>query len=126
MKPIALELLTLGSFTDPPIQRGCRLSSSENETRTVYPCAIHRDGRLGGLHTLFVESAQARLEWKARLEEAIRQRKVVQESNKVFEVEFLNVDTSPAPTHLKNAGLSRAVSEENFMGQVTCSVPFSM
>ena len=95
-----------------------------NDSRGVYPCTIHHNGRLGGLYTLFAESAQARLEWTAKLEEAIGLRKVVQESNKVFEVETLSVDTFFAPTLLANAGPSWN-NDGNFTGKVTCSVPFS-
>ena len=67
---------------------------------------------------MYVESAQARLEWKAKLEEAIGLRKVLQESNKVFEVKNLSVDTFFAPTLMRN-------NDGNFIGRVTCSVPFS-
>ena len=95
-----------------------------NDARAVYPCTIHHNGRLGGLYTLYAETAQARLEWKAKLEEAIGLRKVVQESNKVFEVETLSVDTFFAPTLMANAGPSWN-NDGNFTGKVTCSVPFS-
>ena len=130
MKPIPLDLLTLGTFTDPPIRRGCKLFSLENDTRVVYPWTIRHggrmNGRIGSFHTLFVESAQARLEWKAKLEEVIGLRRVVQESNKVFEVETLNVDTSFAPALVANVGLSCDGDEGNFTGKVTCCVPFSV
>jgi len=148
VQPIPLDLLTLATFTDPPTQRGGRLlpfggkketegpnqnvsspgaSTSPDvvsDARAVYPCTIHHNGRLGGLYTLYAESAQARLEWKAKLDEAIGLRKVVQESNKVFEVETLSVDTFFAPTLMANAGPSWN-NDGNFTGKVTCSVPFS-
>jgi len=138
----------LATFTDPPTQRGGRLlpfggkrdtegpnpgvtspgastsPDAVNDARAVYPCTIHHNGRLGGLYTLYAESSQARLEWKAKLEEAIGLRKVVQESNKVFEVETLSVDTFFAPTLMANAGPSWN-NDGNFTGKVTCSVPFS-
>jgi hypothetical protein len=38
---------------------------------------------MGGIYALYAESAQARKEWKDKLEEALGMRKVVQESNKV-------------------------------------------
>jgi len=84
----------------------------------VYPCTFHHNARLGALYTLYAETAQARLEWKAKLEEAIGLRKVVQESNKVFEVETLSVDTFPSPALMWSR-------DGNFTGKVTCSVPFS-
>ena len=135
-------------FTDPPTHRGGRLlpsgdkkdmegpnlsfslpgtgtsSDAVNDARVVYPCTIYHNGRLGGLYTLYAESVQARLEWKAKLEEAIWLRKVVQESNKVFEVETLSADTFPAPALIANAGLSWN-NDRNFFGKVTCSIPFS-
>ena len=95
-----------------------------NDARAVYPCTIHHNGRLGGLYTLFADSSQARLEWRAKLEEAIGLRKVVQESNKVFEIETLSLDTFFAPTLMANAGPSWN-NDGNFTGKVTCSVPFS-
>ena len=140
-----MDLLTLATFTDPPTQRGGRLlafggrkdADGQNQNAgsaaagpeavndgKAYPCTIHHNGRLGGLYTLFAESYQARLEWKAKLEEALGLRKVVQESNKVFEVETLSVDTFLAPTLLANAGPSWN-NDGNFTGKVTCSVPFS-
>ena len=151
VQPIPLDLLTLATFTDPPTQRGGRLLTfggggkkeadgqaqsvnspaagaspdAVNDGRAVFPCTIHHNGRLGGLYTLFAESSQARLEWKAKLEEAIGLRKVVQESNKVFEVETLSVDTFYAPTLLANAGPSWN-NDGNFTGKVTCSVPFGV
>ena len=92
--------------------------------REVYPCVIHHNGRLGGLYTLYAKSSQARLEWKAKLEEAICLRRVAQESNKVFEVETLSVDTFSDPALTVNPGPSWNC-DWNFTGKVTCSVPFS-
>lgn len=94
----------------------------------VYPCAIHHNGmfngRFGGVHALFAESAQERLEWKAKLEEAIRLRKIVRESNKVFELEILNVDTSFASTHVEN--VESLYDEGDIAEKVTCAVPFGV
>jgi hypothetical protein len=53
------------------------------DSRFVYPLQLHHNGRAGGIHMFFAESAQARQEWKAKLEEALGLRRVVQESNKV-------------------------------------------
>lgn len=38
---------------------------------------------MGGLYTLYAETAQARQEWAQKLQEAMGLRAVVQESNKV-------------------------------------------
>lgn len=111
------ELPTPGANTTP---------ESATDSRMVYPCTIHHNGRLGGLYTVFAESVTARAEWKQKLEEAIGLRKVVQESNKVFEVETLSADTFFVPAVVPGGG-STAYSHENaFTGKVTCSVPFSM
>ncbi|KAI0714198.1 Dbl-like domain-containing protein [Cerioporus squamosus] len=145
-RPIPLDLLTLANFTDPPTQRGnsiLRLGRSERhagdagtpvgsavspesatDSRLVYPCTIHHNGRLGGLYTVFAESAQARNEWKAKLEEAIGLRKVVQDSNKVFEIETLSADTFLVPSMMSNNNASWSHGEA-FTGKVTCSVPFT-
>lgn len=108
--------------SNPP-SAGESLNAVDN-LRVAYPCKIYYDGRLGGPFTLFAKSSQARLEWKAELEEAIRLRKVVKESNKVFEVEILSADTVFAPTHLANAGPSQS-GDGYVAGNVTCSIPFS-
>ena len=90
----------------------------------MYPCTIYHISWLAGLYTLFAKSSQVWLEWKGRLEEVIGLRKVVLESNEVFEAETLSVDTFFAPTLLVNAGLSWN-NDGNFTGKVTCPVPFS-
>lgn len=95
-----------------------------NDSRLVYPCTIHYNGRLGGLHTLFTESQQARAEWKQKLDEAIGLRKVVQESNKVFELEPLSTDTFLVPS-ISSAAVPSWNHENSLTGKVTCSVPFS-
>ncbi|KZT00585.1 Dbl domain-containing protein [Laetiporus sulphureus 93-53] len=147
-RPIPLDLLTLVNFRDPATQRSAgilRLGRSEprshsdtvttpgaasspdsaTDSRAVFPCIFHHTGRMGGLYTLFAESAQGRNEWKAKLDEAIGLRKVVQESNKVFEVETLSADTFFVPAMAPGGG-SVANSHENaFTGKVTCSVPFN-
>ncbi|KAL7280654.1 hypothetical protein ACG7TL_005593 [Trametes sanguinea] len=146
-RPIPLDLLTLANFTDPPTQRGnslLRLGRSERhagdagtptgaqqspesstDSRLVYPCTIHHNGRLGGLYTVFAESTQARNEWKQKLEEAIGLRKVVQDSNKVFEIETLSADTFLVPPMGPSSGSTSWNHENAFTGKVTCSVPFT-
>ncbi|OBZ74126.1 Rho1 guanine nucleotide exchange factor 1 [Grifola frondosa] len=145
-RPIPLDLLTLANFTDPPTQRSTsilRLGRSERhgepatpagaatspdsttDSRAVYPCTIHHNGRLGGLYTVFAETAQARNDWKQQLEEAIGLRKVVQESNKVFEIETLSADTFLVPSMMSGSGNTSWNHENAFTGKVTCSVPFT-
>jgi RHO1 GDP-GTP exchange protein 1/2 len=90
----------------------------------VYPCNFHHNGRHGGLYTLYAESAQSRLEWKQKLEEAMGLRKAVQDNNKVFEVETLSVDTFVVPSVLTTTPTPSWNQENQFTGKVTCSVPF--
>jgi hypothetical protein len=140
-KPIPLDLLTLGSFSDPVVQRPIGIlralrsgdtstspssrRPSDTDNRTVYPFIFHHNGRLGGVTTLFAESAAIRDEWKGKLEEALGLRQVVQELNKVFAVENLSVDTFLLPS--SNTGPNSSVWQDGtfFTGKVTCSVPFS-
>ncbi|PCH44559.1 Dbl homology domain-containing protein [Wolfiporia cocos MD-104 SS10] len=145
-RPIPLDLLTLTNFTDPPTQRGAgilRLGRSERtpdpattpgaintpdsagDSRAMYPCTIHHNGRLGGYYTVFAESLQARNEWKQKLDEAIGLRKVVQESNKVFEVETLSADTFLVPPITAGGNNAAASHDHTYTGKVTCSVPFT-
>ena len=94
-KPIPLDLLTLEDFTDLPTQRGTGLLrgfgggnrgdnrndaqantpgmslESATDSRVICLCTILPTGRLGGLYTLYAESAQARSEWMDKLQEAI-------------------------------------------------------
>lgn len=95
------------------------------DTRNLYPFNLHYHGRNGGPCIVYAESNASRAEWKQKLEEALGLRKVVQESNKVFEIESLSVDTfrvSPPTTSPNSSGLTEGVF---FTGDVTCSVPFS-
>ncbi|KIY65698.1 Dbl domain-containing protein [Cylindrobasidium torrendii FP15055 ss-10] len=156
-RPTPLDLLTLVNFNDPPAQRGAGLlrglrggggggerhaaespnvtpggaspgeSSSSSDSRAVFPCTLHHNGRLGGPFILYAESAQARTEWKAKMEEALVLRKVVQESNKVFEIETLSADTFVIPAVVGSGASSPPAAwnqDATCTGKVTCSVPF--
>ena len=140
--------MTLVNFTDPPTQRSTGLlrnlrgggggthatdpavvpsahrGSDATDSRSVFPFTIHYNGRLGGTLILYAESQQARQEWRQVLEEALGLRAVVQESNKVFEIETLSTDTFLVPSLISSA--SPAWNHEaSLTGKVTCSVPFS-
>jgi hypothetical protein len=99
---------------------------SAGDSRSVYPCTMHHTGRLGGINTLYAENQQARAEWKQKLQEAIGLRKVVQESNKVFEIETLSADTFLVPSMMAGVSSPSWNHENSFTGKVTCSVPFSV
>ncbi|KAI0050993.1 Dbl-like domain-containing protein [Auriscalpium vulgare] len=142
-RPVPLELLTLANFTDPGTQRGTGIlrgfrggegrdpgaptasPETASDSRVVYPCTMHHNGRLGGLYTVYAETPQARAEWKEKLEEALGLRKVVQESNKVFEVETLSTDTFVVPSMLAQPTSHSWNSDSSITGKVTCSVPFT-
>ena len=96
------------------------------DSRAVYPCTLHHTGRLGGINTLYAENQQARAEWKQKLQEAIGLRKIVQESNKVFEIETLSADTFLVPSMMAGVSSPSWNHEKSFTGKVTCSAPFSM
>lgn len=111
-QPIPLDLLNPVNFTDPPQTRGTGIlrglrggerggrggvgpttvvddvasvvnADAATDSRAIYPCTIHHNGRMGGLYTLYAESAQSRAEWKTKLDEALVLRKTVTDNNKV-------------------------------------------
>ena len=147
VQPIPLDLLTLGEFTDPPTKFGgafwffCRKKASGpnhnfsspagymkldgiDNAQALYSCTIHYGGRSGGVRILAAESAQERLEWKAKLEQALEMRKATQESNRAFEMGTLSLGTFCVPTPLDN-GMPSSINHGVSTGRVTCSVPFS-
>ncbi|KAK7031620.1 CNH domain-containing protein [Favolaschia claudopus] len=115
-RPVPLELLTLVNFTDPPVQRGnpgllnkLRGGAAAEAPTDGFPCMIRHNARAGGSYVMYADTAQVRTEWQRKLVEALSLRRVVQESNKVFEVEMLNSDTL----------------DKSLTGKITCSVPFN-
>lgn len=96
------------------------------DSRSVYPLTLLHTGRTGGTILLYAETALARSEWKQKLEEALGLRKVVQESNKVFDVETLSADTFLIPPVVTNTTTPGWNQDNAFTGKVTCSVPFSV
>lgn len=104
-RPIPLELLRVSGWSDPPERksRGLRTvtglverNASDPYThppggpgtddRIVFPITITALGRNGGTVTLCVESDKARLEWKAKFEEAIGMQMARLEATRVFEL----------------------------------------
>ncbi|KAF8316675.1 Dbl-like domain-containing protein [Clavulina sp. PMI_390] len=141
-RPIPLELLTLLSFNEAPIQRSTSLLSnlrggrSTNaaaaaayapmeqgpaDHRLVFPCSVYHSARVGGHYLIFAESDQARAEWKDKLEEAINIRKVVLENNKAFEVNTISKDTFVIPMQMATS--PQTWNDSAFTGKVTCSIP---
>ncbi|KAG8763381.1 hypothetical protein FRC11_004256 [Ceratobasidium sp. 423] len=138
-RPIPIDLMNLIGFNDPAQQRPTRLfsigtkhdaspataggSGDAQDSRSIFPFGIHYSGRAGGISQFFIDSQTAREEWKQKLEEAIEMRKVVQDSNKVFELETLSNETFALP---KGYAPNPSWGDESFMGgKVTCTVPFS-
>jgi hypothetical protein len=135
-QPVPLDLLSLVNFTDPPTQRSTGLlrnfaaapgvsPDSATDSRFVYPLTLHHNGRTGGPYILYAESAQIRAEWKSKLEEALGLRRVVQESNKAFEIEYLSRDTFIMPSISVSNAAQPWIPDNQLTGKVTCSVPFS-
>ncbi|RDB18533.1 Rho1 guanine nucleotide exchange factor 2 [Hypsizygus marmoreus] len=141
-RPIPLDLLSIVKFTDQPVQRGsvprsqrserppessasnASGSQSENgDSRPLYPCVVHHNGRLGGPYVLYAESSSLRVDWKQKLEEALGLRKVVQESNKVFEVDPLSKHTFNVPP--PGGSITPWSESSPVTGKVTCSIPFN-
>ncbi|KAF5351291.1 hypothetical protein D9758_007992 [Tetrapyrgos nigripes] len=115
-------------------------TSTPTDSRSVYPCTIHHNGRMGGPYILYAESAQVRAEWKSKLEEALGLRKAVQDNNKVFEVETLSNDTFLVPSLMNGSGAGAGGDgsgsggstqawnqnhDNTFTGKVTCTVPLN-
>ncbi|CAE6417885.1 unnamed protein product [Rhizoctonia solani] len=139
-RPIPIDLMSLVGFNDPAQQRPTRLfsigtkhdgpsagpsgSGDPQDSRSIFPFGIHYSGRAGGIAQFFIDSQAAREEWRQKLEEAIEMRKVVQDSNKVFELETLSDETFAQPKgYVPNSGWN---DESSFAGgKVTCTVPFS-
>ena len=67
-----------------------------------------------------------RLEWKEKLEEATGLRRVVQDANKVFEIETLSMHTFSTSPRVTSPAPSLPWTEGMMTGKVTCSIPFSM
>ncbi|KAF9038576.1 CNH domain-containing protein [Panaeolus papilionaceus] len=146
-RPIPLDLLTLVGFSDPPTQRSTGIlktlrvgerhegnaapglsPESATDSRHVFPLTLHHNGRMGGPYILYAESSQIRSEWKEKLDHALTMRKVVQENNKVFEIEYLSRDTFIMPSiPINNSNHSGPAwnQDSQFTGKVTCSVPFN-
>ncbi|KAG6841126.1 hypothetical protein C0991_001695 [Blastosporella zonata] len=143
-RPVPLDLLTLVNFTEAPTQRSTGIlrglrgerhadgpsgpgvsPDTPSDSRSVYPLTLHHNGRTGGPYILYAESAQARLEWKQKLDEALVLRKVVQESNKAFEPQTLSADTFLMPSMMVNTTSPGWNQDNAFTGKVTCSVPFT-
>jgi hypothetical protein len=137
-QPIPLELLVLNSYADGPVPRsrhgrngrtGSSASSTsaseDGESRLLYPFTINHKARAGGSYVLYADSIHGRAEWKQKLEEVMGLRKVVQESNKVFEMETLSVNTFSVQPVSPGSSLSTWSEGGLITGKVTCSIPFS-
>ncbi|KAL7421168.1 Rho guanine nucleotide exchange factor [Cryptotrichosporon argae] len=128
-KPIALELLTLGSFSEPAQSRSLGLLKSirggttyeDSTTHTVYPFTFSFIGQLqvAGQYTLWTDSAQSRDEWNEKLQHAKVLRAELNEANKLFDMTPLSRDTFFMPPSYS------APTNSDYTGRVTCSCPFA-
>ena len=99
------------------------LDSMEVSHEMVYPFTLRHHSSLGGLYFLFAHSLEARQRWKREIEEAVERRRIVQETNKLFQLNALTNNlykTSPRNTSPQTSGTQPVT------GQVTTSVSFSM
>ncbi|KAK7437402.1 Rho guanine nucleotide exchange factor [Stygiomarasmius scandens] len=133
-RPVLLDFILQTNFTDPPIQRHGgnglfrRLSNSPTlvspgtDSGLIYPLTLYHSGHENGF-ILYAESAQSRLEWKQKLEEALAIRKAVQESNQLFEMERLSPDTSST----LRAVSSPVLEQKDWLARrLTCLVSFDI
>ncbi len=124
--PVFLRNLRGGERHDTSSGNAGLTPDSATDSRSVFPLTLHHNGRTGGPYILYAESAQSRLDWKDRLEHALILRKTVQESNKVFEIEYLSRETFVMPAVAVGTSNGPAWNQDNqYTGKVTCSVPFS-
>lgn len=137
-RPIPLELLSLGSFSDPPRPKGTKglfsvgggSSHPDGEAEVpgdsrLWPFTISfiGQGQLGGQYTLWADTYAARQDWADKLAHAKLLRTAINDANKVFEMEPLSQGTfymapsyGPVPVPARGG--------EEVTGRVTCSVPF--
>lgn len=135
-----LDLLVLGSFTDPPAQRRVgifnlrREKQKSGDTRSEdpqgpshenFPFIIYDLGRQGGQRKLFAETSAAREDWKLRLKETLDLRQFAHKSDQVFDTAILNESTFFAPPTITKTDSFSGSDESHYTGRVTCSVPFS-
>ncbi|KAF7357058.1 hypothetical protein MVEN_01042600 [Mycena venus] len=125
-RPIPLDLLTLVNFTDPAAQRstgllrnlrGERYAGGE-EALPKRPPIPAPCSRVRSITTHALEGPIfSRAEWQQKLEEALGLRRVVQESNKVFELEMLSTDTFLVPS-LVTPATQPAYHENSLTGKI--------
>ncbi|KAI0322603.1 hypothetical protein OF83DRAFT_1049094 [Amylostereum chailletii] len=124
-RPIPLEYMRLGPFTDPPEARRERgdsiiASLSGSAKQDVYPFTFYHAGaRNTRRYTLYAPSANMRKKWHDAFSDAIGIRKVQQESNRWFASQPLN------------DGFFRVISARltfapgaKLTGRVSCAVAF--
>lgn len=132
-RPVPLELLTMGDFSQPAQNRSLGLlktirgaggrehegEETQSDSRTVYPFTYSFIGQGSGQYTLWTDSAAARQEWQDKLMHAKVLRKEVNAAGQVFEFETLSSDTF----YMAPYGINTQQNDE-YTGRVTCSVPF--
>jgi len=89
-------------------------AENATDSRFVYPLTLHHNGRTGGPYILYVESGQICSEWQKKLVDVLGLQKAVQDSNKVFEVEYLSRDTFIIPSITQGANGSTWNQDSQF------------
>lgn len=135
-RPVPLELLSLGDFSQPSQNRsigvlnkiGGKTHNSEgkeqtqSDSRQVWPFtfSITGAGLSSGQYTLWTDSDEARRKWHERLKHAKVLRTEVNEAGKVFELTPLSLDTF----YMAPGYGAHPHANQEYTGRVTCSVPF--
>jgi hypothetical protein len=125
-RPIPLELIKIGNFSDPPQPRslGMLKSFRGDDSRTaqkdaaVFPFTV---GSASGQYQLWTYGESDRKTWQEQLTYAKVLRQEVNDAGKVFDMTTLSVDTFYQPP---GYGVSTA-GDETYTGEVTCSTPFT-
>lgn len=133
-RPVPLELLSLGDFSQPAQNRSLGLlknirggggrehegEETQSDSRTVYPFTFNVIGQGAGTYTLWTDSAAARQEWRDKLKHAKVLREEVNSAGQVFEFETLSTDTF----YVAPYNVPPQQQNDGYTGRVTCSVPF--
>jgi hypothetical protein len=97
--------------------------ASVRDDRLLYPITFNYSGRQGGLFTLFVETAGARVEWKDKLLAAIANRNAELKQTAIFELTTMSSGTfMPKGRYAEPA---KHGSQFIPYGRPTCSITFS-
>ncbi|KZT00783.1 uncharacterized protein LAESUDRAFT_687612 [Laetiporus sulphureus 93-53] len=124
-RPIPLEYLRLGSFTDSPeirkekAEEGGLFESFRRTHRPVYPMTIyHAAAKSQRRYTLYADDERTRNKWHTVLMEELAKRKYFMDNNKWFAPQVID-------EHYFKYPQANVYPTENFAGRVLAATPFS-